>query len=233
MVNRVENNGRGILELAEVFIQEKQQTEDTEEASLAKKEKESLFERIVINGNGNVDKDLGVFFWNDQEELEQLLTNVMLRDMQEYTKMADTSIVPDKLWQQMIRNKDGSSNPEIIQVISPYRGEFYGTTSLNLLLQKTLNSEWSMKKIDGVGYFDKVIQFRNRPQSDQASAYDAAQKKNVSAEVFNGEIGLALIHGLDRVAEEGKRPRYKVQGSIERIQVAFSGRSRNGWREPQ
>lgn len=71
----------------------------------------------------------------------------------------------------MIRDEEGNSNPQIIQVISPYRGEFYGTGSLNLFIQNTFNSVWSEKKLDGIGYFDKVIQFRNRPQSDPAFAY--------------------------------------------------------------
>lgn len=113
----------------------------------------------------------------------------------------------DKLWQEMIRDKKEryKSNPEVVQVISPYRGEFYGTGSLNLLMQKVFNAKYSEKKLDGIGYFDKVIQFRNRPQSDPAYAYQDSSRKNVKTEIFNGEIGLTNIHGLDRYAKPGEK----------------------------
>ena len=224
-------NGHGILDLADIFIQEHQQSSDPERVTEMKAAKESLFERIQIDGNGDVDKDLGVYFWNEQEELEGLLTNVMIRDMQRNTGM-DISKGADKLWQEMIRDRKDQfkSNPEVVQVISPYRGEFYGTGSLNLLLQKTFNAKWSEKKLDGIGYFDKVIQFRNRPQSDPAYAYQDTSKKNVKAEIFNGEIGLTNIHGLDRYSQNGKTPKYKWQSTIDRIQVNFSGKTRQGLR---
>ena len=232
LVNTVEGKGHGILDLADVFIQEHHKTNNEEAVALLKVKKEELFENIVENGNGDVDKDLGVYFWTEQEELEHVLTSVMIRDMQQYTKLdiSDGKTSIDKLWQEMIRNEDGSSNTEIIQVISPYRGEFYGTGSLNLLMQNTFNSYWSRKKLDGIGYYDKVIQFRNRPQSDPASAYQDSSRKNIYAEIFNGEIGLSMIHGLDSYAEPGKQPKYKWQGSIDRLQVVFSGKTRKGLR---
>ena len=231
MVNTVEGNGQGILNLADIFIQEHQQSSDAELVTERKAEKEKLFEKIQLEGNGNVEKDLGVYFWNEQEELESLLTNVMVRDMQEHTGMSPSAGI-DKLWQEMIRDKEVKykSNPEIIQVISPYRGEFYGTGSLNLLMQKTFNARWSEKQLDGIGYFDKVIQFRNRPQSDPAYAYQDSINKNVKAEIFNGEIGLTNIHGLDRYAKDGKKPKYTWQSTIDRLQVNFSGKSRQGLR---
>ena len=155
----------------------------------------------------------------------------MIRDMKNYTGLNATS-EPDKLWQEMIRDKKEKfrSNPEVVQVISPYRGEFYGTGSLNLLMQQVFNGKWSTKQLDGIGYFDKVIQFRNRPQSDPAYAYQDDSKKNVKAEIFNGEIGLTNIHGLDRYAKDGKQPKYKWQSTIDRLQVNFSGKSRRGLR---
>ena len=230
-VNELKGNGQGILELADIFIQEHQQSSDPELVTERKAKKEELFEKIQLDGNGDVEKDLGVYFWNEQEELENLLTNVMIRDMQEHTGM-DLSRGVDKLWQEMIRDKNVrfKSNPEFVQVISPYRGEFYGTGSLNLLLQQTFNAKWSAKQLDGIGYFDKVIQFRNRPQSDPAYAYQDASGKNVKAEIFNGEIGLTNIHELDRNSEDGKRPRYTWQSSIKRMQVNFSGKTRQGLR---
>lgn len=232
LLNTVENKGHGILNLAELFIQEKQRSDDSGEVCLLKDKKETMFESIVENGNGDIDQDLGVYFWNEQEELEHLLKNVMIHDMQKYTGLDSSkeNLSIDKLWFQMIRNADGSSNPEIIQVISPYRGEFYGTSSLNTLLQDTFNAYWSSKKLDGIGYYDKVIQFRNRPQSDPAYAYNPDSRKTEKAEIYNGEIGISMIHGLDTYAEKGRPPKYKWQSSIDRLQVSFSGTSRRGLR---
>lgn len=230
--NTVENRGHGILDLADVFIQERQQPNDAAEAAQRKADKEDLFRRILEHGNGDVDRDLGVYFWSEQADLEKVLTRVMIEDMEDCTglKVSSGDIATDDLWQQMIQGEDYEINPEVIQVISPYRGEFYGTTALNLLMQKTFNSHWSQKQLDGIGYRDKVIQFRNRPQSDPAYAYQDSSRKNVKAEVFNGEIGLSIIHGLDQYAQPGKVPKYIWQGNIERFQVKFSGKSRQGLR---
>ncbi len=165
LVNTVEGHGHGILDLAEIFIQENQQSENNDVAARLKAHKEEMFENIVENGNGDIDEDLGVYFWAEQEELESLLTNVIARDMQEYTHfdMSQDKASLDTLWRKMLSKPDGGIDTEIVQVISPYKGEFYGTGSLNLLLQKTFNREWSKKQLDGIGYFDKVIQYRNRP----------------------------------------------------------------------
>ena len=90
--------------------------------------------------------------------------------------------------------------------------------------------EGNRDDVQGIGYYDKVIQFRNRPQSDPAYAYVNASRNNTKAEIFNGEIGLTIIHGLDRYAPPGKQPKYKWQGNIDRFQVVFSGESRRGLR---
>ena len=223
MVNNVNGCGCGILDLADIFIQEHQQSTNPALIAQRKANKEQMFERIQTDGNGNVEKDLGVYFWNEQEELEGLLTNVISRDMRKFTGLGRT-IEKDKLWQEMIRDKKdrSKSNPEVIQVISPYRGEFYGTDFLNLLMQKTFNEEWSRYQLDGIGYFDKVIQFKNRPQSDPAYAYQDSFKKNIKAEIYNGEIGLTKIHVADIPGKSWKQKR------PERLQVVFAGNTRQG-----
>ena len=222
LVNRVEGNGCGILDLAELFIQEKQS--DMSESSSSdelKRKKEVLFTKIMENGNGDIDKDLAVYFWKEQTDLETCLHDVIIQDMKKITGMTVYES-PDKLWQQAIRKEDGSSNPDAIQVISPYRGEFYGTGALNTLMQNDFNPYWSSRyNLDGISYFDKVIQFRNRPKSDMAYAYNQETRTTEQHEVFNGEIGLVLMHPFD-----SKNKRYKYLSTIERFQVAFSNRNR-------
>lgn len=119
--------------------------------------------------------------------------------------------------QQAIRKSDGSPNPDMIQIISPYRGEFYGTQALNSFMQSEFNPYWSHRyNLDGISYFDKVIQFRNRPKSDMAYAYNLNSRATEQQEVFNGEIGLVLIHPFD-----SKNKDYLHASRIERFQVVF------------
>lgn len=221
-VNEAEENGRGILDLAELFIQETQaDMSDQTAADELKRKKAMMFSKILEKGNGNVDKDLAVYFWKEQEDLETVLQDVMVRDMEEKTGMTDYS-GPDQLWQQAIRKPDRSSDPDAIQIISPYRGEFYGTDALNALMQSRFNPYWSRRyHLDGISYFDKVIQFRNRPKSDMAYAYNLETRAVERHEVFNGEMGLVLMHPFD-----SDHKRYRYMSMIERFQVAFSNKNR-------
>lgn len=222
LVNRVEGNGCGILNLAELFIQEKQSDmSETTTADNLKCKKEKLFTRIMENGNGDIDRDLAVYFWKEQEDLESALHNVLIQDMEDMTGLKEYG-GPDKLWQQAIRKPDGISNPDAIQILSPYRGEFYGTGALNALMQNEFNPYWSHKyNLDGISYFDKVIQFRNRPKSDMAYAYNQESRTTEQHEVFNGEIGLVLMHPFDSL-----KKRYNFIRTIKRFQVAFSNKNR-------
>ena len=217
-----------------IFIQENQKSEDdTYITDTLKQAKEEIFEKIQLQGNGDIDKDLSVYFWKDQEELQKVLQRTLVQDMESYTGLSlqDDGMTLEKLWKQALRKENGTANPEEIQIISPYRGEYYGTEALNQWMQSVFNEYWSRKyNLDGVTCFDKVIQFRNRPQSDPAYAYDNKQRKTVKQEIYNGEIGLSMIHGLDAYAPPGKQPKYKWQGNIERLQVSFSGKTRRGLR---
>lgn len=166
----------------------------------------------------DVDKDLSVYFWKTQNELNNLLHDVMVKDMEKMTgqKVSD-ELTESKLWTEAIKDKDGKAIPERVQVISPYRGEFYGTDELNRIMQQSFNSYWSKKYLlDGISYFDKVIQFRNRPQSDLAYAYNPDNEKTERKEIYNGEIGIAVIHGLDYA-----KNKYKWQSKMDRFQVVF------------
>ena len=43
---------------------------ETVAADELKRKKEELFTKIVENGNGDIDKDLAVYFWKEQNDLE-------------------------------------------------------------------------------------------------------------------------------------------------------------------
>ena len=224
LVNRVEKNGCGILDLAELYVQEKQANMEDEQISIKlKNKKETLVSKIMEKANDNVDNDLAVYFWKGQEDFIDVFNNVLVKDMEEITGMTEYDR-KDKLWQEAIRNEDKSANPDNIQIISPYKGEFYGTVALNSLMQKSFNGYWSNKyKLDGISFFDKVIQFRNRTKSDPAYAYNHSTKKIEQHEVFNGEIGITFIHPFDN-------KRYKFMSKIDRMQVGYSGKNRSSLR---
>ena len=100
LVNRVEGNGCGILDLAELFIQEKQSDmSETVAADELKRKKEELFTKIVENGNGDIDKDLAVYFWKEQNDLEDILRDVLIKDMENITGVTEYAGRQDKLWQ--------------------------------------------------------------------------------------------------------------------------------------
>ena len=214
LVNTVSNNGNGILDIASIFIQEQQK--ENEELSLKK-------EKILreVQESGEIDKDLSVYYWKDQEELNSELHDIIVEDMEKETgKTCDELGGENKLWIDFLRDKDNKAQPEKTQVISPYRGEFYGTDEINRFMQHTFNGSWSKRcNIDGLGVFDKVIQFRNRPKSDPASAYVIVNSQNESKEIFNGEIGTVRLHGLDA-------KNWKWISWIERFQVEFAGTTR-------
>ena len=217
--NEVEGNGRGILDLADVFIQEKQRSDDQNDIDTLKKNKEELFNKIQFEGNGDVEADLGVYFWQDQDDLESLIINVMASDMKDIA--GDYTDDLNALWFKLIK-KDNGFNPEVMQVLSPYCGEFYGTVSLNQLLQDKLNHKWTKNKTDEIGLFDKVIQIKNRPRSDMAYAYDSRSGRIDRYEVYNGEIGLSMPHVSDSSAVRNANSSINVQ----RLSVKFSGETR-------
>ena len=218
--NEVEGHGRGILDLADVFIQEKQRSDDQTVIDILKKNKETIFNKIQFEGNGDVEPDLGVYFWQDQSDLEGLVVNVMASDMKEAIGVETNDL--NSMWFSLIKRENGF-NPEVMQVLSPYCGEFYGTVALNQLLQDKLNHKWTSSKLDEIGLFDKVIQIKNRPRSDLAYAYDSRSKIVTRNEVYNGEIGLSMPHTDDSNLVRNSNTSFNLQ----RLSVKFSGDTRN------
>ena len=217
LVNTAEGNGTGILDLANVFIQEKQTAgDDTDAATRHKLEKETIFTKVLEHGNDDVDKDLSVYFWQEQENLEKLLKDRLVTDMQALTgKSAETERELHDLWTEAIKDA-----PERFQIISPYRGEFYGTMSINTFMQSTFNGYWSRRlSVDGIGLYDKVIQIRNRPASDKAYVYDWSTRKPGRQEVYNGEIAT-----VSPMAYEAKKISWMT--NIQHFQCKFSGKTR-------
>lgn len=213
--NRIKNNGTGILDLAQIYIQE-EQNNNTEN----KVNKERILKKL--QEGGKIDKDLSAYYWKDQDELKSLLKKVIIEDIERKTGQKIVEGKECDIWRKALTNDNNVVEPENIQIISPYRGEYYGTEEINRFLQSIFNGHWSKKQnIDGISLFDKVIQYRNRTKSDPAYAYSLTEKITKPMEIYNGEIGIVKPHGLDSKSFKWKK--------IERFQVVFSGDNRNNY----
>lgn len=106
-------------------------------------------------------------------------------------------------------------------MLTPYRGEEFGTESLNAALQETVQgrSAGDLRDISGIALNDKVIQVRNRPKSRPIWAYSRSKRLNEQVEVYNGELGFVQPHAFDykKLGWAGFRP--------DRFQVLFSTKS--------
>jgi hypothetical protein len=204
MENRVFGRGEAILELASVYQRAGLEDDDDEEAKAAAEE---LLKRV--QDGGEVDKDLRVVYWNDPETLSEVLIQEMVRDME---KDSGESLNPDRpfdLWKKACET-DGDNGykrqrAEYNQVISPYRGELFGTEPLNEEIQKHIKGiargeqpDFN-RQLDGVMLFDKVIQITNRSLSNREPVYgyNPATRTSEKVEVFNGELGYVKPHGFD------------------------------------
>lgn len=207
MDNTVNNNGTSILELAETYIQEKQDDID------CKIKKEIILKKA--QEGGKIDKDLTIYYWKNMDELEKLLSKTFESDLSKYTKETGDNI--QQLWQNFCRsqNKDGFLNASIFQILSPYRGENYGVDYLNTYFQSMVNkSNFERYNLDGITLGDKVIQIRNRPKSNKISAYNFETKGN-KEEIYNGEIGFTYKHKFESKG---------IFGGLKKFNVRFDSR---------
>ncbi|HPN36714.1 MAG TPA: AAA family ATPase [bacterium] len=212
IINRLTGKGTGIIDLASIFLRNdtahprQEEDEINEEELLAK----------TIEG-GDVSGDLRILYWNQPDELEQILMRTLVGDLEKDSGKKLDPEKPYEIWNAVLK-KDGVDFPEALQIISPYRGELFGTENINSIIQRHKGG-WLLDRtghLGGITFFDKVIQSVNRPKSNPVWAYCCTTRKNEKIEIFNGEIGLVRIHGFD--TNKWRNPYFR----IERFQVVFS-----------
>jgi exodeoxyribonuclease V alpha subunit len=214
--NRVLNRGNGILELADIFIQEKQKDEN-----FNKHQKEEMVKRL--QEGEDLDEDLRVIYWTDTDDLEAKIKEQIISDLETDAgqKVVDNKIY--ELWNKLCNTRGDNLKATYQQVISPFRGEYDGVDNLNIIFQNMFNAYQAGKNdIEGIALFDKVIQIRNRPKSNMISAYNCTTKKPEYIEIYNGEIGFVKPHGFDHSKFNNKYFR------LEKFQVKFE-RKENYW----
>jgi len=225
LLNKIEDKGRGILELASLYVRKKtSEFKDSEQ----KFEEERILKRI--QEGGDVDKDLRVIFWKGLDDLREQLFETIVKDLKTFVEEEKIDTKTDELiemWERVFNIRDYSNQkPDRMQIISPYRGEFFGVDNINLWVQEKFNRHNVENKgtLNGITYFDKVIQYRNRTKSNPIKAYNSETRQLEYVELFNGEIGFVTPHGRDKKKWNSKS--FKIR----RFQVIFK-RKNNLWIE--
>jgi ATP-dependent exoDNAse (exonuclease V) alpha subunit len=206
MENRVNNRGTGIVDLAEILIQERQN-------EITKSVREKVLRKI--QEGGVVDRDLTVHYWQTIDDLDELIRQELIGDLGSEAGGKDLA----ERWIELCKLPNSQDrNPALYQVLSPFRGDDHGTDRLNTILQSLLNGGWTSRfTLDGITLFDKVIQFVNRPKSKPIYAYNWETRKNEPIEVFNGDMGFAYPHAFD-----GKK--FGYMNRLEHFAVKFKGK---------
>ena len=199
MENRLMGNGTGILDLAKMYIHEREEGKQIEDLAVEKSQTIDLLKQIQeLDFTGNL-KDLNVVFWDDEVQLKDLMLETLIADLEEkYGVKYNEEKYYDLLNRAFEDNVEKyKKHADYFQVISPYRGEQFGTDILNAFLQSKFNKQRTERKqfIDGISLGDKVIQIRNRTKSDPIFAYN--NKENKKIQIFNGELGFARAHSFD------------------------------------
>lgn len=218
MLNKIEAKGSAILELASLYQSKQCEHFKDSESKL----RADTFLQLIQQG-GDVDKDLHVVFWSDLDELQAELMRLIVKDLENMSGARHDPQEPFELWSQAHRIREyDSQRPDLVQIISPYRGEYFGVDSLNLTMQSVFNKEHLKSKgaIAGITLFDKVIQAVNRTRSNPIRAYNTETKTTEQTEVFNGEIGFAIPHGYD------SNGWWKSGFVLYRFQVVFKRKNR-------
>jgi len=220
LLNKIENKGTGILRLASLYVRRKPgQYKNTEQ----KFKGEEILKKV--QEEGDIDNDLRVIYWKDLDDLKDKLIETIIKDLETDTGSKFDPDEPFEIWAKAFRINDyDDQKPDYMQIISPYRGEFFGVDSINLWIQETFNKDNVENKgtLNGITYFDKVIQYRNRTKSNPINAYNTKNRELEDIEVFNGEVGFVIPHGYD------KRKWWRTDFKLSRFQAIFN-RKKQYW----
>ncbi len=178
MENRVTGKGTGILDLAGIYVRRPQTEKKNQDEAVRA---EQMLQRLQdLPADGSVDKDLRLIFWKDADDLKDKLVERMVADMEDDTGGKLDPDAKHKLWTAAHKGDTERQRPEYHQVITPYRHEDFGTEALNLHIQRAVRGA-AMDRVGqlaGITLFDKVLQYRNRGQSDSIWAYDHEKREN-------------------------------------------------------
>jgi len=133
--------------------------------------------------------DLEVHFWNNIDELYDILNKRMI----ELLSLDESEKAYVSFNRSLGIGEDTDNDPESWQILSPVRMQRFGTREINRLIQRKYRKglmescRWNRKAARPFGdedivYTDKVIQIVNSPRKGWTSSY-------VDGYVANGEVG--------------------------------------------
>jgi hypothetical protein len=212
LLGRVTGGGTGIIDLATCYIPADTTGAKNEEVTTAA---EMMLQRV--QEGGDVDEDLRVVFWQSQQELAEILIETIARDMAEDVQAAGMEPAESsrEVWRQAFDRK-----PSYMQILTPYRGEFYGVEELNRICQEQARGRRpdGSNALGGVMLFDKIIQVYNRPPSRPIAAWNHTTRRVDKIEVFNGQLGFVYPHLFDKT--DWKKRTFR----LERFRAVFDRR---------
>jgi exodeoxyribonuclease V alpha subunit len=230
MLNRVEDKGNGILGFAQCFINQiTRPSEPTDNVEIQqfdelKQAKKDFI--LKLHEGGIIDKDLRVEYWSDAENLAQQIVDHITQDISQEKDATEQYKFKPEIWGDTLKRQINA-----FQILSPVRGELYGTEVINTACQnyKSANFISNGKILDGITFYDKVIQYRNRPESDPLYGYDFISTSMKYMGVYNGEIGMVLPHKFD------EKDYWKKSFRFERFAVRYPnkkvGYGKNLWKD--
>jgi len=213
LVGCISGGATGIIDLAQCYISSSEEKDKIEDITTAA---EQMLQQVQMGGD--ITPDLRVLYWGDQEELSQMLLEQMASDLAEDVKgrreHPENEI--SKLWRQAHEN---NSKPNYFQVLSPYRGEFFGVEEINRVCQEHIRGRPNgTNALAGIMLFDKVIQIRNRPRSWPIWAWNHVRRGMEAIEIFNGQLGFVWPHLFDK--KNWMYPNFR----LEKFRVRFDRR---------
>lgn len=180
MSNRSQGKGTGIVDVASLFrnqVSLPMQDRNCLEIKQQKLDRDELLQKI--QDGGAVNKDLNVQYWSEDDSLSEKIIRLVAEDMGKSDESAEET------WQRALKE-----NVISFQILSPVRGDEFGTEAINLACQKFKSASWAQRgTVDGFHLFDKFIQVVNRTKSNPIRAWDHKAREKVDLEIFNGEIG--------------------------------------------
>ena len=214
LVGRLTGGATGIIDLAQCYLHDRGEGPKNEDVTTAV---EHMLQRVQLGGD--IAPDLRVIYWRDQADLSRLLLEQMASDMAEDVRSRGEKpgeALKDLWWQAHEKN----SKPAYFQVLSPYRGEFFGVEEINRICQEHIRGQRpaGTNVLGGVMLFDKVIQIRNRPKSWPIWAWNHNANKIEAIEIFNGQLGFVWPHLFDK--DKWKTPFFR----LEKFRVVFDRR---------
>ena len=157
-----------------------------------------------IRAGGRIVPDLTVRYFQDEKDLPQVLTALFADAIDELLALEDVPVKfdPSQPWVAFDKLHGWSEDVskmqlDAFQILSPYRGNWFGVDALNLQLQELLRGKllkaWGTKKLGHLAgrrfvASDKILQTRNRRiKAKDKIALSGTQP--VDFYVANGELG--------------------------------------------